>query len=134
MGARGGAIRVRAWKCPSCGRLYEQSDGGRGEAVRCCNEKVIDAEAKRDESRAKRAFAEVRKPTARFERNELRRTYAVATAHCSGARCHTSRTVRVAVGDSFNGDLSKKEAAKKAVALAVAGIGKHLRSRYAHGR
>lgn len=131
MGAKGGAVLVRVWRCSTCRRYYDRSDGGREEAVRCCNEKMAEAEQKRGEARARRAFAEVPKPRARFER-EHRRTYAVATAHCSRLRCYTSRTVRVAVHDSWNGDLTKKEAAKKAVALAAAGIAKHLRSRYAH--
>lgn len=134
MGAKGGAVLVRVWRCSTCRRYYDRSDGGREEAVRCCNEAAHEAEAKRDEARARRIFAEVRKPRARFERDELRRTFAIATAHCPMLRCYTSRTVRVAVGDRWNGKLSKKDAAKKAAALAVAGIGKHLRSRYSHSR
>lgn len=132
MGARGGVLQVRAWKCPTCRNLFEQSEGGRGAAVRCCNEKMIEAEAKRDELKAKRSFAKVRKPTARFERDSLRRTIAVATARCP--LCRDSRTVRVPLEGFYGGKRTKKDAAKKAVALAVAGIGKHLRSRYVHGR
>lgn len=130
MGARGGAIRVRAWKCPTCRELFEQSDGGREAAVRCCNEKMAEAEQKREEARARRAFAGVRKPRAHFERDSFR-TIAVATAKCP--KCPASRTVRVRVGDrGWRGTLTKEDAAKKAAALAVAGIGKHLRSRWSH--
>lgn len=132
MGAKGGVIRVRAWKCPSCGTLFDQRDGGRKAAVRCCNEAMAEAEQKRDEAKARRIFSEVRKPTARFERDSLRRTNAVATAKCP--KCSEARTVRVSLEGFYGGKRTKEDAAKKAVALAVAGIGKHLRSRWVHGR
>jgi ssDNA-binding Zn-finger/Zn-ribbon topoisomerase 1 len=132
MGAKGGVIRVRVWKCPTCGGLFEQRDGGRKTAVRCCNEAMAKAEAKRDEARTRRSLSEVLKPTARFERDNMRRTSAVATAKCP--KCSEVRTVRVPLEGFYGGKRTKKDAAKKAAALAVAGIGKHLRSRWVHGR
>lgn len=133
MGARGGASRVTVWKCGTCGGLFERGDGGHKAAVRCCNELIAHAEATRKEAAARRSFSEVRKPTAHFEQDgPSQRIIAVATAKCP--KCAEVRTVRVPLDGFYSGKRTKKDAAKKAVALAMAGIGKHIRTRWAHRR
>jgi hypothetical protein len=119
------------WECSTCHELFAKRDGGRREAVRCCNDAIHEAEQKAREKRARAAVAKVAKPTVAFERNALRRTYAVATARCPISGCNYSSRIRVAVADSWNGGLTKVEAAKRAAPLALARIGIHVRS-YRH--
>lgn len=133
MGRFGGARLVRVWECSTCHELFARRDGGKREAVRCCNDAIHKAEAEARERRARASVAKIAKPTVRFERNALRRTSAVATARCPVKGCNYSSNVRIRVADSWNGGLTKAEAAKRAGPLAAAGVGRHLRS-YRHRR
>lgn len=131
MGRFGGAKLVRVWKCTTCHEFFDRNDGGRAEAVRCCNDAIREAEAKAREKRANAAVAKIAKPVVSFERSAMRGTRAIATARCPMKDCNYSATVRVRVADSWNGGLTKAEAAMRARPLAAAGVGKHLRS-YRH--
>lgn len=130
MGRFGGAKRVTVWMCTTCRELFDRRDGGRTEAVRCCNDAIREAEQKAREKRARAAVAKIAKPVVVFERNSMR-TCAVAKARCPVKTCSYTTRVRVRVADSWNGGLTKVEAAKRAAPLAAAGIGRHLRS-YRH--
>lgn len=133
MGARGGAVRVTAFRCGTCSELFERRDGGRKAAVECCNEKVAAAE---EAARAKvtaRALSKVPTPTAKIIRR-LRTEYAVATTKCPRSGCFHSAKVKVEVRSTWNGNLSRADALKKASALAKAQIGRHLRQRFICGR
>lgn len=131
MGARGGVVRVTAFKCGTCGELFERRDGGRKAAVECCNEEIAAAERKAREKVAALAFAKV--PTPRVEiTRRLHSEYATATVKCS--RCYYSATVKVEVRSTWNGNLSRSDASKKASALAKAQIGRHLKRTYICGR
>jgi len=135
MGARGGAIQVRAWKCPSCEELFQKSGGGRKAAVRCCNDAMAEAERKQEAASAARAFAKVPSPRVTIKRESWapsyssrreHHSYAVAKVKCP--RCRTDRDISVQI--EITPSRKRLKAVQMARTLCRARIARHLHSRY----
>jgi hypothetical protein len=110
--------------------IFGHPDWGYG-SVPVCNAAMAEAERKARETKDSKALAKVSKPTVTIIRRD-RTEYAKATARCS--RCLHHAAVEVEVGSTWNGKLTRIDASKKALALAKAQIGRHLRRRWGCGR
>lgn len=127
MGARGGAVRVRAFKCTSCDELYAK----RAEAVRCCNDGMAREEEAKREAAIDRAKALIRVRLGKDRGGEP-----IAVAACPRRGCQAKRVMRLRLVEShyLDGGIRREvkvpvnEALKKVKGLVVAQVLRHMRS------
>lgn len=122
MGMHGGARRVTVWRCTSCQRLYDRSDGGRKSAVECCNEMVEEADRQRKKKICDRWAKKVTVAVLGGRGVEN-----VARAQCP--RCSRYATIKIGQRDWYGQKKrTRDQTHKMARALALAQMKRHIQS------
>jgi len=132
MGARGGATKISAWRCPTCIDIFER----RKDAVACCNDVMDKQRTEKLVARTRRVVSKVT-PRVRVKSvfGQKSAVGYIACAKCAKDKWYRKTgSHRLKLSIPFGGSYraTEDEARKRAKSLIMAQFSRHVAARHAY--